>query len=119
MNVKVVKLGVPQPNVQVFMFRGDLSEAFLKNNKVINMLRLKASYGETGAASGALETDAYTYFNYVTDNRYMNWTGARVRIVGKPSERYVRILYQEHQQPAFFHGYAALYGIPLLQSQYR
>jgi hypothetical protein len=30
-NVKVVKLGVPQPNVQVFMFRGDLSEAFLKN----------------------------------------------------------------------------------------
>ena len=30
-NVKVVKLGVPQPNVQVYMFRGDLSEAFLKN----------------------------------------------------------------------------------------
>ena len=30
-NVKVVKLGIPQPNVQVYMFRGDLSEAFLKN----------------------------------------------------------------------------------------
>ena len=30
-NVKVVKLGVPQPNVQVYMFDGDLSEAFLKN----------------------------------------------------------------------------------------
>ena len=30
-NVKVVKLGVPQPNVQVYMYRGDLSEAFLKN----------------------------------------------------------------------------------------
>ena len=40
------------------------------------MLRLKASYGETGAASGALETDAYTYYSYVTDNRYMDWTGA-------------------------------------------
>ena len=30
-NVKVVKLGVPQSNVQVYMFSGDLSEAFLKN----------------------------------------------------------------------------------------
>ena len=30
-NVKVVKLGVPQPNVQVYMFRGDLSDAFLDN----------------------------------------------------------------------------------------
>ena len=30
-NVKVVTMGVPQPNVQVYMFSGDLSEAFLKN----------------------------------------------------------------------------------------
>ncbi len=30
-NVKVVKVGVPQPNVQVYMYRGDISEAFLKN----------------------------------------------------------------------------------------
>ena len=30
-NVKVVKVGVPQPNVQVYMYRGDLGEAFLKN----------------------------------------------------------------------------------------
>jgi len=52
------------------------NEKFLKGNRVINMLRLKASYGETGAASGASETDAYTYYNYVTDNRYMSWTGA-------------------------------------------
>lgn len=51
-------------------------EKFLKNNRYINMLRLKASYGETGAASGASETDAYTYYSYVTDNRYMSWTGA-------------------------------------------
>ncbi len=60
------------------------NEAFLKGNEVINMLRLKASYGETGAASGALETDAYTYFNYVTDNRYMNWTGAELGGLGNP-----------------------------------
>ena len=60
------------------------NEAFLKGNKTINMLRLKASYGETGAASGALETDAYTYFNYVTDNRYMNWTGAELGGLGNP-----------------------------------
>ncbi|MBQ9571155.1 MAG: SusC/RagA family TonB-linked outer membrane protein, partial [Prevotella sp.] len=60
------------------------NEAFLRGNKVINMLRLKASYGETGAASGALETDAYTYFNYVTDNRYMNWTGAELGGLGNP-----------------------------------
>ncbi len=60
------------------------NEAFLKGNKTINMLRLKASYGETGAASGALETDAYTFFNYVTDNRYMNWTGAELGGLGNP-----------------------------------
>lgn len=52
------------------------NEPFLKGNAVVNMLRLKASYGETGAASGALETDAYTYYSYVTDNRYMGWMGA-------------------------------------------
>lgn len=51
-------------------------EKFLKGNNIINMLRLKMSYGETGAASGASETDAYTYYSYVTNNRYMSWTGA-------------------------------------------
>ena len=61
------------------------NEAFLKGSKTINMLRLKASYGETGAASGALETDAYTYFRYVTDNRYMTWTGAELGGFGNPN----------------------------------
>ena len=54
------------------------NEAFLKGNKVINMLRLKASYGQTGSASGAAETDAYSYYNYITDNRYMSWMGAQL-----------------------------------------
>lgn len=49
------------------------------------MLRLKASYGETGAASGALETDAYTYYKYVSDNRYMNWMGAQLGGFGNPN----------------------------------
>ena len=60
------------------------NEKFLKNNGIVNMLRLKASYGETGAASGALETDAYTYYKAINDNRYMNWTGAALGGFGNP-----------------------------------
>ncbi len=61
------------------------NEDFLKGNNVINMLRLKASYGETGAASGALETDAYTYYTYNTNNRYMAFTGAVLGGLGNPN----------------------------------
>lgn len=61
------------------------NEEFLKPIKQINMLRLKASYGETGAASGAAETDAYTYYRYVTDNRYMMWTGSVLGGFGNPN----------------------------------
>ncbi len=58
------------------------NEKFLKENKSINMLRFKASYGETGAASGASETDAYTYYQYVNDNQYMSWMGAQLGGLG-------------------------------------
>ena len=61
------------------------NEKFLKGNGIVNMLRLKASYGETGAASGALETDAYTYYKYVSDNRYMSWMGAQLGGFGNPN----------------------------------
>ena len=61
------------------------NEKFLKGNPIVNMLRLKASYGETGAASGALETDAYTYYQYISDNRYMNWMGAQLGGFGNPN----------------------------------
>lgn len=57
-------------------------ENFMKDLKVINMLRLKASIGETGSTSGASETDAYTYYRYLTDNKYMNWTGAQLGGLG-------------------------------------
>lgn len=60
-------------------------EKFLKANPVINMLRLKASHGETGAASGASTTDAYTLYNYVTNNKYMNWIGAQLAGWGNPN----------------------------------
>ena len=57
-------------------------ENFIKAIKEINMLRLKASIGETGSTSGASETDAYTYYRYLTDNKYMNWTGAQLGGLG-------------------------------------
>ena len=59
-------------------------ERFLHRARLINMLRLKTSYGQTGAASGAAETDAYTWYRYATDNRYMNWTGAVLGGLGNP-----------------------------------
>lgn len=59
-------------------------ERFLHRARFINMLRLKTSYGQTGAASGAAETDAYTWYRYANDNRYMNWTGAVLGGLGNP-----------------------------------
>lgn len=62
------------------------NEKFMRRiRNIVNMLRLKASYGETGAASGASETDAYTYYRYITDNRYMTWTGAELGGFGNPN----------------------------------
>lgn len=61
------------------------NEKILKDNGIVNMLRLKASYGEIGAASGAEETDAYTYYQYINNNRYMNWTGAALGGFGNPN----------------------------------
>lgn len=60
-------------------------ENFIKNIKELNMLRLKFSYGQTGSATGSSDTDAYTYFKYVTDNRYMNSTGAVLGGFGNPN----------------------------------
>lgn len=59
-------------------------EKFLKNNPVVSMLRLKTSIGETGSATGASLTDAFTYFNYVTGNRYAGWAGATLGGWGNP-----------------------------------
>lgn len=52
-------------------------EKFLKESKVVNNLRLKASYGQTGSqqfnAYQALST-----FQYITGEKYINWGGAEL-----------------------------------------
>lgn len=54
----------------------------MKDHKdIVNNLRLKASYGETGAALSST-SGAITAFEYQTDNKYMNWTGAYVTGLG-------------------------------------
>ncbi|WP_099293211.1 SusC/RagA family TonB-linked outer membrane protein [Butyricimonas sp. Marseille-P3923] len=60
-------------------------EKFLQNIPIINTLRLKASYGETGSTTGATMTDAYTMYQYITDNKYANWTGAQLTGWGNPN----------------------------------
>lgn len=60
-------------------------EKFLKGNPVLNTFRLKTSYGETGASTGASTTDAYTLYNYITNNKYMNWLGAQLAGWGNPN----------------------------------
>lgn len=59
------------------------NEGFLRENSVINTLRLKASYGETGtqltSSAGTLSV-----YDYITDNKYLNWGGALLQGLGNP-----------------------------------
>lgn len=48
----------------------------------MNVLRLKASYGQTGSQQGS--TEASTFYNILTDNYYMNWTVAELQNLGNP-----------------------------------
>lgn len=58
-------------------------ESFLKENDVLTQLRLKASYGETGSMNfSSLATE--TSYKYVTNNKYLNWTGAYLVGLGNP-----------------------------------
>lgn len=59
------------------------NESFLKGNRVMNVLRLKASYGQTGIQQGS-GSGASTVYAYETGNKYMNWTGATLREWGNP-----------------------------------
>ncbi len=56
-------------------------EKFLENNKIISLLRLKASYGETGSMNVSA-TGAKTTYQYSTDNKYMVWNGANLLGLG-------------------------------------
>lgn len=58
-------------------------EQFLESNEVLNMLRLKASYGQTGSQQGS-GSGASTVYAYQTGNKYMNWTGAVLSEWGNP-----------------------------------
>ena len=59
------------------------NESFLAGNKDINILRLKASYGQTGSQQGS-GSGAATLYKYQTNNKYMNWTGAVLSEWGNP-----------------------------------
>ena len=59
------------------------NEKFLAGNPVINILRLKASYGQTGSQQGS-GSGATTLYAYETSNKYMNWTGATLQEWGNP-----------------------------------
>ena len=56
-------------------------EAFLKDSKVINNLRLKASYGETGSQQFSAY-QAMQLFEYYLSDRYGNWGAAKLRSFG-------------------------------------
>lgn len=59
------------------------NEKFLKENPVVNILRLKASFGEVGSQTGS-GSGANTIYRSITDNRYMNWLGAQLAAWGNP-----------------------------------
>ncbi len=59
------------------------NEKFLTGNGLFNILRLKASYGQTGSQQGS-DSGATTLYTYLTDNKYMNWTGSVLTEWGNP-----------------------------------
>lgn len=48
----------------------------------VNVLRLKASYGQTGSQQGS--EGASTLYTILTDSYYMNWIGAELQGLGNP-----------------------------------
>ena len=59
------------------------NEKFLKGNPVLNILRLKASVGETGSQMGS-GSGASTIFQSITSSKYMNWNGSQLTAWGNP-----------------------------------
>ncbi len=60
------------------------NEKWLYGNKVLNMLRLKASYGLTGSQDFATQS-VYTTYKYAQGGRYMGWTAAQMLGLGNPN----------------------------------
>lgn len=59
------------------------NESFLNGNPLVNILRLKISYGSTGSQQGS-SSGASTVYAYETANKYMNWTGSMLQEWGNP-----------------------------------
>jgi TonB-linked SusC/RagA family outer membrane protein len=57
------------------------NEKFMKDNPIINTLRLKASYGQTGSMDVSA-TGAKTTYEYVTSSKYLIWSGATLLGLG-------------------------------------
>lgn len=58
-------------------------EKFMPESEVLDVLRLKASYGKTGSQQGS-GSGAKTVYKYMSDNKYVNWTGATLAEWGNP-----------------------------------
>lgn len=59
------------------------NESFLKDNPLLNILRLKASVGEVGSQMGS-GSGASTIFRSITNSKYMNWVGSQLVAWGNP-----------------------------------
>lgn len=61
------------------------NEKFMEGiHDVLSMLRYKISYGQTGTQLGN-SVGANSIYKYITDNRYLNWTGAQLQVLGNPN----------------------------------
>ena len=58
------------------------NEHFL-NTQWLNNLKLRASYGETGSQLSS-SSGAFTAYQHITNNKYMNWVGAQLMGLGNP-----------------------------------
>lgn len=59
------------------------NEQWFKGNDGLNILRLKASYGQTGSQVGS-GSGAATVYTDVLNNKYLHWTGSELSEWGNP-----------------------------------
>ncbi len=57
------------------------NESWMKKADWLNHLKLRASFGETGAQLSS-NSGAFTSYQYITNNKYMNWVGAQLTGLG-------------------------------------
>ena len=57
------------------------NESFLRDHRVVNTLRVRGSYGETGSQQFS-SYQALSTFNYYTGKRYIIWNGAELMGLG-------------------------------------